>query len=145
MTGTRDTALDTIMRWLGETPSRFILVLGEFGAGKTFLLHELARRIPSALPNLVPLLLELRTLEKARTVEELAAQHLSAQGEAFDPEKFRYMLREGRVVLLFDGFDELAQRTDYDRVVDHFNTLREAAGGAAKVIVTSRHQYFATV
>ncbi len=30
------------------------------------------------------------------------------------------------------------------RVVDHFNTLREAADGEAKVIVTSRHQYFAT-
>jgi hypothetical protein len=51
---------------------------------------------------------------------------------------------KGKVALLFDGFDELAQRTDYDRVVDHSNTLQEAAGGAAKVIVTSRHQYFAT-
>ncbi len=35
-------------------------------------------------------------------------------------------------------------RTDYDRVKDHFATLREAADGAAKVVVTSRHQHFAT-
>jgi hypothetical protein len=142
MTGTRDTALGTIMRWLGETPSRFILVLGEFGAGKTFLLRELARRIPSVLPDLVPLLLELRTLEKARTVEELAAQHLSAQGEAFDPEKFRYMLREGRVVLLFDGFDELAFRVTYERATEHLTALLDAAEGRAKLVVTSRSEHF---
>ena len=58
------------------------------------------------------------------------------------PDKFRYMLREGRVVLLFDGFDELAMRVSYDRVLDHFDTLTTAAQGNAKVVVTSRTQHF---
>ncbi|MGH8887758.1 MAG: pentapeptide repeat-containing protein, partial [Egibacteraceae bacterium] len=141
-TGVKDDLLGTVTQWLGETPGRFVLVLGEFGAGKTFLLRELARRIPSELPDLVPLLLELRKLEKARTVEELAAQHLTAQGEPFDPERFRYMLREGRVVLLFDGFDELAFRVTYPRAAAHLEALLDAAGGQAKLVVTSRGEHF---
>ncbi|MGH3687485.1 MAG: pentapeptide repeat-containing protein [Pseudonocardiaceae bacterium] len=92
------TAAEHIMDLLDTDGPRFVLVLGDFGTGKTFLLRALAERLA----------------------------------------------REGKIALLFDGFDELAQRTDYDRVIDHFTTLREAAGGAAKVIVTSRHQYFAT-
>ncbi len=85
----------------------------------------------------------MRELTKGRTLDQLMAQHMSGE-DSYHRASFRYLLREGKVALLFDGFDELAQRTDYDRVVDHFNTLREAAGGSAKVIVTSRHQYFAT-
>jgi DNA-binding beta-propeller fold protein YncE len=141
-TGIEHDLLGTVMQWLGETPGRFVLVLGEFGAGKTFLLRELARRLPCELPDLVPLLLELRKLEKARTVEELAAQHLTAQGEPFDPEKFRYMLREGRVVLLFDGFDELAFRVTYERATAHLEALLDAAQGQAKLVVTSRTEHF---
>ncbi|MGH8904445.1 MAG: pentapeptide repeat-containing protein, partial [Egibacteraceae bacterium] len=141
-TETEHDLLGRIIQWLAEPPCRFVLVLGDFGAGKTFLLHELARRLPSELPDLVPLLLELRTLEKARTVEELAAQHLTADGEPFDPEKFRYMLRKGRVVLLFDGFDELAFRVTYARATEHLEALLDAAEGQAKLVVTSRGEHF---
>jgi len=122
---------------------RFVLVLGDFGRGKTFLLHELARRMPEELPHLVPLLVELRALEKARGLDELVAQHLTAAGEdRFDLPAFRYMLREGRVALLFDGFDELAFRVTYDRAADHLATLLQAAEGRAKVVITSRTQHF---
>jgi len=114
--GPRDDLLGEVMGWMRSPQGRFVLVLGDFGRGKTFLLHELARRMPEELPHLVPLLVELRALEKARGLDELVAQHLTAAGEnRFDLPAFRYMLREGRVALLFDGFDELAFRVTYDR------------------------------
>lgn len=88
--------------------------------GQRFLLHELARRLPAELPHVVPMLVELRALEKARTVEELVAQHLAAAGmDRIDLPAFRYMLRTGRIALLFDGFDELALRVSYERAADH--------------------------
>ena len=138
-----DDALAQISAWLREPRARFVLLLGDFGTGKTFLLHELARRMPEQIPHLVPVLIELRSLEKAHTLEQLVAQHLAAAGERYiDLAAFPYMLREGRIALLFDGFDELAQRVTYRRATEHFETLMQAAGGNAKVVVTSRTQHF---
>ena len=138
-----DDALEEIVTRLGDPYSRLVLVLGDFGAGKTFLLHELARRLPEALPHIVPLLIELRSLEKASSLKQLVAQHLAGSGERhIDLEAFPYMLREGRIALLFDGFDELATRVTYRRAADHFANLLQAVDGRAKVVITSRTQHF---
>jgi tRNA A37 threonylcarbamoyladenosine biosynthesis protein TsaE len=132
-----------ILDWLTEPLARFVLVLGDFGAGKSFLLHEVARRMPEQIPHMTPVFIELRQLEKARTLDQLVAQHLAAAGERYiDLAAFPYMLREGRVALLFDGFDELAQRVTYERATEHFETLLKSAAGRAKVVVTSRTQHF---
>ncbi|WP_437628049.1 pentapeptide repeat-containing protein [Sorangium sp. So ce1151] len=140
----RERALDALTELLDSEHSRFVLVLGDFGTGKTFLLHELARRMGKAGGPLTPVLIEMRALEKARDLNALIAQHLALAGLGkIDLPAFRHMLAEGRIALLFDGFDELAFRVTYDRAVEHFDTLIQAAQGkAAKVVVTSRSQHF---
>ncbi|WP_437311449.1 pentapeptide repeat-containing protein [Sorangium sp. So ce388] len=140
----RERALDAFVELLDSEHSRFVLVLGDFGTGKTFLLHELARRMGKAGGALTPVLIEMRALEKARDLNALIAQHLALAGLGkIDLPAFRHMLAEGRIALLFDGFDELAFRVTYDRAVEHFDTLIQAAQGkAAKVVVTSRSQHF---
>ncbi|WP_434048040.1 MULTISPECIES: pentapeptide repeat-containing protein [Sorangium] len=140
----RDRALDAFAELLDSEHSRFVLVLGDFGTGKTFLLRELARRMGKAGGPLTPVLIEMRALEKARDLNALIAQHLALAGLGkIDLPAFRHMLAEGRIALLFDGFDELAFRVTYDRAVEHFDTLIQAAQGkAAKVVVTSRSQHF---
>lgn len=137
--------LSVLLELLRSPQPRFALVLGDSGAGKTFLLHELARRMGQGNSSLVPILIEMRSLQKQRTLRQLIAQHFaSAEVTRFEMERFLCMLREGRIVLLFDGFDELAVRVTYDRVMEHFSTLLEAAQGKAKVIITSRTQHFLT-
>ena len=140
------TVANQIVEWLETDGPRFVLVLGDFGTGKTFLVHVLAKRL-TGRDGAVPVLVTMRDLEKSLSLDELLAQHMARHrpDDAFHPKSFRYLLSEGRVVLLFDGFDELAQRPTYDRIKQHFDVLRQAAGGrAAKVVVTSRHQHFAT-
>ncbi|WP_437737840.1 pentapeptide repeat-containing protein [Sorangium sp. So ce1335] len=140
----RERALDAFAELLDSEHSRFVLVLGDFGTGKTFLLRELARRMGKTGGALTPVLIEMRALEKARDLNALIAQHLALAGLGkIDLPAFRHMLAEGRIALLFDGFDELAFRVTYDRAVEHFDTLIQAAQGkAAKVVVTSRSQHF---
>ena len=139
----REDLASELMRLVTADQGTFVLVLGDFGRGKTFVLHEVARRIAEQLPHLVPILIELRALDKAHSVEGLVAAHLANQGEErIDLRSFRYMLRQGRVVLLFDGFDELVTRVTYERATEHLDTLLRAADGDAKIILTSRTQHF---
>jgi WD40 repeat protein len=139
----RDDLADELLRQVGADHGRFLLVLGDFGRGKTFALHEVARRMPVELPHLIPLLIELRALDKAHSVDGLVAAHLANHGEdLIDLKAFRYMLRQGRIVLLFDGFDELVTRVTYERAADHLDTLVQAAEGKAKIVVASRTQHF---
>ncbi|PSM32331.1 pentapeptide repeat-containing protein [Haliangium sp. UPWRP_2] len=146
-------AIDKVVSWLAD-PSRprFVLLIGDFGHGKTFLLREVCGRLgdpqkPPAVP-LIPLYCELRELEKARRLEELLVQYLARHREQLrspDPDALLHMLALGRVVLFFDGFDELALRTTYDRAAEHLNTLLQAVsapGSLAKVVLTSRTQHF---
>ncbi|GAA5077080.1 TIR domain-containing protein [Nocardia iowensis] len=140
-----DDLVADLLRLVAADHGRFVLVLGDFGRGKTFALHELARRITETMPALIPILIELRTLDKTHSVDGLVAAHLANHGEdRIDLKALRYMLREGRVVLLFDGFDELVTRISYEFAADHLETLLQAAVGKAKIIVASRTQHFAS-
>ena len=129
--------------WLGADDARLVIVLGDFGRGKTSLLRQLARTLPAELPDVLPILVELRSLEKAPTLDELLTQHLVRQQvEDIGPAKLRYMIRNGRLALLFDGFDELELRVGYDNAADYLQTLLESVTERAKVVLTSRTQHF---
>jgi WD40 repeat protein len=139
----QDDMLAAVLGWLSDPDGHFVLVLGDFGLGKTFLLRELARRMHAEMRHVVPILVELRALEKAHGLDEMIASHLARAGEQhIDLDKFHYLLRQGRVALLFDGFDELALRVTYDRAAEHLETLLRAVEGRAKVVLTSRTQHF---
>ncbi|MGH4023562.1 MAG: NACHT domain-containing protein [Pseudonocardiaceae bacterium] len=139
----RDDLLGRVIEWLSADNARFVMVLGDFGRGKTFLLRELASTLPQHLPGLLPVLAELRSLEKAPSLDELLAQYLVRQNvDDLDVKKLRYMIRSGRLVLLFDGFDELELRVGFNNAADYLNTLLRAVTGNAKVVLTSRTQHF---
>jgi WD40 repeat protein len=141
----RDDVFDKAIRWLDSDDARLMLVLGDFGHGKTFLLRELARAIPEKLPHLTPVLIGLRALEKGHSLDELVASHLVQSGEnRVEVLAFRHMLDNGQIALLFDGFDELALRVTYDHAADNLRTLLSAVRGRAKVVITSRGQHFAS-
>ncbi len=132
-----------VIDWLGAGNARLVMVLGDFGRGKTALLRQLARTLPEALPGLLPVLVELRSLEKAPSLDELLGQHLIRQQvEDVNPAKLRYMIRSGRLALLFDGFDELELRVGYDNAADYLQALLESVTDRAKVVLTSRTQHF---
>lgn len=137
-----DLAGELISQLTGDQ-GKFMLVLGDFGRGKTFVLRQVVRRMAIETPHLIPILIDLRTLDKAHSVETLIAAHLANQGqEQIDLKAVQYMLRQGRIVLFFDGFDELVTRVTYDRAADHLETLLQAAQDRAKIVVASRTQHF---
>lgn len=136
--------VEELLNQVTARDGRFVLLLAEFGRGKTFALRELARRIPEEHPHLTPILIDLRSLDKTQTLEGHIAVHLANVHDRFDMPALKYMLREGRVVLIFDGFDELVARATYDRAADHLQTLLSGMTDAAKIVVASRTQHFQT-
>lgn len=140
----REDVVREMLELVGGDEGRFILLLGDFGRGKTFALRELTRRIMDELPDVLPILIDLRASDKANTLEGHVASHLANNGHGkIDLPAFRYMLDHGRIVLLFDGFDELVARATYARAADHLSTLLAAARNQAKIVVASRTQHFA--
>jgi WD40 repeat protein len=136
-------ALEELDNLLALPSGRFALVLGDFGTGKTFLLRRLASILIKRGAPPYPVLVEMRSFDKAQSLDSMLSAHFSNNGlDKFNTQAFRYMLREGLVALLFDGFDELVHRVHYDRAAEHFDTVLEAADGKAKVVVTSRTQHF---
>jgi WD40 repeat protein len=139
----REGLAEELLALLADPNGRFILLLGDFGRGKTFAMREVTRRIPEELPYLTPILIDLGALDKTHSMEGLVAAHLANDGYTLgDLRAFRYMLTEGRIVLLFDGFDELATRVTFERAADHLDTLMHASQGNAKIIVASRTHHF---
>ncbi|WP_433300247.1 pentapeptide repeat-containing protein [Actinoplanes sp. CA-030573] len=140
----RKDVVEELLAQVNAPDGRFILLLGDFGRGKTFALHELARRIPQTHPHLTPILIDLRMLDKAQTLEAHVAAHLANLHDEFDMRALRYMMREGRLVLIFDGFDELVFRATYARAGDHLQTLISGVTHSAKIVVAGRTQHFQT-
>ena len=128
---------------VADDNGRFVLLLGDFGLGKTFALRELARRIPEEHPHLTPLLIDLRNLDKLNTVDGHIAAHLANnKQDEVSLRLIRHMVESGRIVLIFDGFDELVARATYDRAAEHLEVLLGSAIDRAKIIVASRTQHF---
>jgi WD40 repeat protein/uncharacterized protein YjbI with pentapeptide repeats/3',5'-cyclic AMP phosphodiesterase CpdA len=134
-------AADWLTARLLEPDGAFVLVLGQAGVGKTFLLREVARRL-ARQQAITPLLIELRDLERARTVEELAATQFTRFDLPWHPRAFRRDLEDGRLALLFDGFDELALRVRSAAIPAHFERIHAAALGRARIVVSSRTEHF---
>ena len=149
--GPADDVLAKLVGLLEAPEPRFALILGDAGTGKTFLLREIARRLGKAgrtapgapLPALLPVLIDLQSLVKVHTLDAILAQHLASSGmDHIDLPAFRQLLAEGRLVLLFDGFDDLASRVTRDRAAEYFNAILRAGSGRAKFVIATRSPHF---
>ena len=136
-------ALDALSGWLLAPGKRCVVVLGDPGTGKTFLLHQLARRLAGKSFGPAPLLVEMRDLGEIESLDQLVARHLGQQQtEALAA--FREQLAAGQLVLLLDGLDELVPWVSHRRAAVLLDLILEGARGQAKILVTSRGQFLKT-
>ncbi len=142
-----DGAIDV---WLARSDRQHLVIAGEYGQGKsTALLAMCARWARQYLENpivpqqRIPLLIELRGRSPSR---QGPAELLNEWGMRFDlkGEALLNLVRAGRAVVIFEGFDEVQ---DAGRLYDrfrHFDRLWQFAFPTAKVIFTGRPNFFVT-
>jgi formylglycine-generating enzyme required for sulfatase activity len=136
--------------WLSDPARNHISILGDYGTGKTSFCRQYAAKLGRrwlADPdrNRIPILISLRDYAKAMNLEQLVTDFLVNRYDIQAKYKaFRRFNGDGKLVLLFDGFDEMAQKVDYQTTVDNFEELARAVEEGSKVILTCRTPYFRT-
>lgn len=139
--------------WAKGRGSRLWVLLGDYGTGKTAftekLAYELAKLARGDSGSPVPLRISLREFPNKVSLEELLAERwLQATGQRKDPRVLLHLVQRGRIVLLFDAFDEMGIAAAGRSVVEQFRMLVRITGGAGdtalgnRVLVTCREQFF---
>jgi len=137
-------------RWLDDPARNHISILGDYGTGKTSFCRQYAAKLGRrwlADPDhhRIPILISLRDYAKAVSLKQLVTDFLvNRYGIQAGYEAFRRFNADGRLLLLFDGFDEMAQKVDYETTADNFEELARAVEAQSKVLLTCRTPYFRT-
>jgi predicted NACHT family NTPase len=139
--------------WLDDPAKEHISVLGEFGTGKTWFAfyyasqalkrYREAQKRGVERPRL-PLVIPLRDYAKAVSVESLFSEFFFRKHEvrSLTYSAFEQLNRMGKLLLIFDGFDEMAARVDRQEMINNFWELAKVVVPGAKVILTCRTEHF---
>jgi len=139
--------LETVIsHWL-ESERQLLVILGGFGTGKTTTLmklkHQLAKDFVSGKNQLIPLFISLRDFESFGSIDIFVKEKLKEEiGIEISYNKFINLLKEGRFLLLLDGFDEMGQRIDSKVRFENFENLIPIISASPKTILTCRPAYF---
>lgn len=137
--------------WLEYEQRNHLSILGDFGTGKSSfclnLTYKLAKKYhESPIGNRIPILVPLREhTEPDRVVDiEALITKLLKQYRIESSADFLSLMKAGKFVLIFDGFDEMAPPTDRQRTLRNLESLNNVVVGSNKVILTCRTHYFTT-
>lgn len=145
--------LDAILKeWMGareltDQAPNALFILGDFGAGKTTLVnsiqYERAKAYLAGRDTRVPLYVALREFRQS---QDLTALLRGSFRDAYyrDPpaDLLWQRIQSGHFYILFDGFDEMVERSDPSRRVDLFHELLAVLRSRSPSVVTSRPSYF---
>jgi serine/threonine protein kinase len=138
-----------LRRLLEEDPNAFVLLLGDYGSGKTSFMrmfgNELAAEaLKGGSDALIPLYLSLGFAHDKTDLLEAMSAYLVRYGVLLSVSQLKsFLLRRGNVVLLLDGFDEMASGVDYRIVPDileRIHGLQLATG--VRIILSGRSSFF---
>ncbi|MEO1389133.1 MAG: pentapeptide repeat-containing protein, partial [Cyanobacteria bacterium J06634_6] len=140
-------------RWLEDSSKEHLSVLGEFGTGKTwFVMHyawlalqdyKQAKERGVVRPRL-PLVIPLRDYAKAVNMESLFSEFFFRKHEIPLPgySAFKQLNKMGKLLLIFDGFDEMAARINEQAMINNFWEMARVVVSGAKAILTCRTEHF---
>jgi len=137
--------------WLTEPGRKHLSILGDFGSGKTWFCQRYAylaarRYLADPTHHRIPILITLQDYSRAYDVEQLITDAVANRykvGLAAGYKTFARLNEAGRLLLIFDGFDEMERRvSDYRNTVENFWELARVVCPASKVLLTCRTAYF---
>jgi WD40 repeat protein len=141
-------ALSFFGRWIQSDQLPLLIILGNVAGGKTalleFLTYQLARGFmedPARYP--LPVLVSLKDVNKELTLDNIISSHFTQNDITnLDLNRFYQLLNTKRMVLFFDGFDEMTDHTPWKIAHNKFKELCKASDNGGKVVLTCRTHLF---
>jgi hypothetical protein len=140
-------AIDYLKNWLTGDET-WLTVLGDYGVGKSWMLKRLLFDLvedydKDPAKNPVPILVPLQRFRKAFDLETLLTSTLQNAGvRTVNIGAFQQLASMGRVIYLFDSFDEMASTIRADVIRENLVELLGGVQQGSKAIMTSRPNYF---
>jgi formylglycine-generating enzyme required for sulfatase activity len=137
---------ESIDGFLADPEVNHLTILGDFGTGKSCCAMELTMRLLERGGPRTPLFFSLRDYQHEETLQSIVTKGMTEKYGIvnFNYPAFLRLLEEGRLLLIFDAFDELATLSERWATVTSLRRLNEAVRGRSKVILTCRTHYFTT-
>ena len=136
---------DFMERWLAAPERNHLSLLGDFGTGKTWFCRRLAWQMAARVGR-IPIAVALRDYSRAYDIEQVLTDALANRFGVELAAGFKTVQRlndEGRLLLIFDGFDEMERRaSDYRTAVENFWQIARLISPRAKILLTCRNAFF---
>src|ERR1019366_4087589 len=134
-----------IDQWLAAPERNHLSLLGDFGTGKTWFCQRLAWRMAGGAGR-IPISIALRDYSRAYDIEQVLTDALANRfgvNLAGGYKTIRRLSDEGRLLLIFDGFDEMERRaSDYRTALGNFWEIAKLISPRAKILLTCRTAFF---
>lgn len=136
-----------LLKYFESTESSAIVILGDFGAGKTTLMQRLRYRLSqdylSGKTSQIPLFVPLRDFQRLPSLEALLRSSIYRELYQDIPVSTFWNLAERhRFIFLLDGFDEMVPTADKHARLDNMISLSRVLTSKSRCILTCRPAYF---
>ncbi|NER98577.1 MAG: NACHT domain-containing protein, partial [Symploca sp. SIO1B1] len=137
--------LDLVNQIWENTSNPYLVILGDPGSGKSMFLQYLALNwarspLDNAIELPIPLLIELRTYNRDRNSKCKDLLEFFHKGNVIcrlNQHQLQEKLKAGKVLVMFDGLDEVFEPTQRDEVITDIHRFTNEYP-QVRVIVTSR-------
>jgi hypothetical protein len=144
-----------INEWLGEDEENLLIILGEYGTGKTtfcrYITHQMAvNRLEMGVDTFIkdskkriPLYFPLHYFEE--NIDTFIIHQFNKEGIGdINYDSFLKRMEDGQFILILDGFDEMTQKIDADEKSKNFDKIYRVLKKRtkSKIILTTREEYF---
>lgn len=133
--------LEYIKNWLNEGSNKHLAILGDYGQGKTVSSLKLTSDLINSNHERIPIFIQLRGKSPRNSTPIEILSYFASQ-YSIDPVALDILNRNGKLLLIFDGFDEMDYVGDENIRKLHFRSLWRLISPKSKLLITGRSNYF---